>query len=223
MRLGKLVGPESWIGNRRGWNRFPVQREVFESLVAIPLTVDIVSLSILLHFSTMFPFFPRMYFSVQFSPSVAESCPTLCDPMNRSTAALSITNSWSSLRLTSIESLMPSSHLILCHPLLLLPPIPPSIRVFSNESTLRIRWPKYWSFSFSMLFKATGFDAYIFWTFWHKLWCGFCLCLYSHVCLYFISFLFLKKIYLTAWGWVLVEALRTFIMSCSIFHCGLLT
>ena len=65
-------------------------------------------------------------------------------------ASLSITNSRSSLRLTSIESVMPSSHLILCHPLLLLPPIPPSIRVFSNESTLRIRWPKYWSFSFSI-------------------------------------------------------------------------
>ena len=65
-------------------------------------------------------------------------------------ASLSITNSWSSLRLTSIESVMPSSHLILCHPLLLLPPIPPSIRVFSNESTLRMRWPKYLSFSFSI-------------------------------------------------------------------------
>ena len=61
-------------------------------------------------------------------------------------ASLSITNSQSSLRLTSIKSVMPSSHLILCHPLLLLPPIPPSIRVFSNESTLRMRWPKYWSF-----------------------------------------------------------------------------
>ena len=66
-------------------------------------------------------------------------------------ASLSITNSRSSLRLTSIESVMPSSHLILCHPLLLLPPIPPSIRVFSNESTLRMRWPVYWSFSFSII------------------------------------------------------------------------
>ena len=65
-------------------------------------------------------------------------------------ASLSITNSWSSLRLMSIESVMPSSHLILCHPLLLLPPIPFSIRVFSNESTLCMRWPKYWSFSFSI-------------------------------------------------------------------------
>ena len=66
-------------------------------------------------------------------------------------ASLSITNSWSSLRLTSIESVMPSSHLILCHPLLLLPPIPPSIRVFYDESTLRIWWPKYWNFSFSII------------------------------------------------------------------------
>ena len=90
----------------------------------------------------------RVFSSVS---SVAQSCPTLCDPMNRSTqASLSITNSRSSLRLMSIESVMPSSHLILGRPLLLLPPIPPSIRVFSNESTLRMRWPKYWSFSFSI-------------------------------------------------------------------------
>ena len=66
-------------------------------------------------------------------------------------ASLSITNSRSSLRLTSIESVMPSSHLIFCRPLLLLPPIPPSIRVFSNESTLPMRWPKYWSFIFSII------------------------------------------------------------------------
>ena len=64
-------------------------------------------------------------------------------------ASLSITNSWSSPKLMSIKLVMPSSHLILCHSLLLLPPIPPSIRVFSNESTLHMRWPKYWSFSFS--------------------------------------------------------------------------
>ena len=66
-------------------------------------------------------------------------------------ASLSITNSRSSLRLMSIKSVMPSSHLILCRPLLLLPPIHPSIRVFSNESSLHIRWPKYWSFSFSII------------------------------------------------------------------------
>ena len=66
-------------------------------------------------------------------------------------ASLSITNSRSSLRLTSIKSVMPPSHLILCCPLLLLPPVPPRIRVFSNDSTLRMRWPKYWSFSFSVI------------------------------------------------------------------------
>ena len=85
--------------------------------------------------------FKKEFSSVQFS-SVAQSCPT---------ASLSITNSRSSLRLTSIELVMPSSHLILYCPLLLLPPIPPSIRVFSNESTLHMRWPKYWSFSFSII------------------------------------------------------------------------
>ena len=72
--------------------------------------------------------------------------------MNRSTPGLPVHHhSRSSPRLTSIESVMPFSHLILCRPLLLLPPIPPSTRVFSNESTLRMRWPKYWSFSFSII------------------------------------------------------------------------
>ena len=65
-------------------------------------------------------------------------------------ASLSITNSQSPPKPMPIELVMPSNHLILCHPLLLLPPIPPSIRVFSNESTLHVRWPKYWSFSFSI-------------------------------------------------------------------------
>ena len=75
--------------------------------------------------------------------SVAQSCPTLCDPwITARQASLSITNSRSSLRLTSIESVMPSSHLILCRPLLLLPSIHPSTRVFSNESTLHMRWPE---------------------------------------------------------------------------------
>ena len=87
--------------------------------------------------------------SVQFS-SVVQSCPTLCAPrIAACQASLSITNSQSSLKFMSIESVMPSSHFILCRPLLLLPSIFPSIRVFSNESFLHIRWPKYWSFSFS--------------------------------------------------------------------------
>ena len=88
--------------------------------------------------------------SVQFS-SVAQSCPTLCDPMNLSTPGLPVHHhSRSLLKLMSIESVMPSSHLIFCRPLLLLPPIPPSIRVFSSESALHMRWPKYWSFSLSI-------------------------------------------------------------------------
>ena len=88
---------------------------------------------------------------IQFT-SVTQLCPTLCDPMNRSTPGpLSIANSRSSPKPTSIESVMPSSHLILSRPLCLLPSIPPSIRVFPNESTLRMKWPKYWSFSFSII------------------------------------------------------------------------
>ena len=81
----------------------------------------------------------------------AQSCPTLWPPWTAAhQTSLSITNSWSLLKLMSIESVMPSNHLILCHPLLLLPSIFPSIRVFSNELALQIRWPKYWSFSFSI-------------------------------------------------------------------------
>ena len=88
--------------------------------------------------------------SYQFS-SVAQSCPTLCDPMDCSTPGfLSITNSQSLLKLMSITSVMSSNHLILRCPLLLLPSIFPSIRVFPKEAVLRIRYPKYWSFSFSI-------------------------------------------------------------------------
>ena len=86
--------------------------------------------------------------SVQFS----HSCPTICNPWIAAChASLSITNSRSSLKLRSIKSVMPSSHLILCCPRFLLSPIPPSIRVFSNQSSLHTRWPKYWSFSFSII------------------------------------------------------------------------
>ena len=94
--------------------------------------------------------------SVQFSSVQSSSVQSLSRVLLFATpwivgrqASLSITNSQSSLRLTSIESVMPSSHLILCR-LLLMPPIPPRIRVFSNDSTLHMRWPKYWSFSFSI-------------------------------------------------------------------------
>ena len=81
----------------------------------------------------------------------AQSCLILCDPMNCSTPGFpAFTISQSLLKLMSIESVMPSNHLIFCRPLLLLPSIFPSIRVFSNKSVLRIRWPKYWSFSLSI-------------------------------------------------------------------------
>ena len=83
--------------------------------------------------------------------SVTQSCLTLCDPMDcKNQASLPFTIYWSLLTLMSIESVMPSNHLIPCHPLLLLPSIFPSIKVFSNESVLHIRWPKYWTFSFSI-------------------------------------------------------------------------
>ena len=90
--------------------------------------------------------------------SIAQSCPTLCNPMNRSMPGLPVHHQLPEFTQThvhrvrdAIQPLMPSSHLILCRPLLLLPPVLPSIRVFSNESTLRMRWPKYWSFSFRII------------------------------------------------------------------------
>ena len=104
-----------------------------------------------------------------FFSSVTQSCPTLCDPITAAhQASLPVTNSWSSPKPMSIESVMPSNHLILCHPLFLLPSIFPSIRVFSNESALRSRWPKYWSFSFSILPINTQ-DWSLGWTGWISL------------------------------------------------------
>ena len=94
-----------------------------------------------------------MLYSVQFSSVQSLSRVRLfaTPRITAHQASLSITISGSSLKLTSIKLVMPSSHLILCHPLFLLLPVPPSIRVFSNESTLHTRWPKYWSFSFSII------------------------------------------------------------------------
>ena len=85
----------------------------------------------------------------QFS-SVTQLCLTLHDPMDPDMPGLPITISWNLLKLMSAELVMPSNHLIICRPLLLLTSICPSVRVFSNESVLHIRWPKYWSFSFSI-------------------------------------------------------------------------
>ena len=94
--------------------------------------------------------FVVVFFPFHFS-SVSLSCLTDGDPMDSSTpASLSITSSWSLLKLMPIQLVLPSNHLILCHPLLLLPSNFPNIRVFSSESVLHIRWPKYWSFSFSI-------------------------------------------------------------------------
>ena len=95
---------------------------------------------------------PRYPLTVHFSSVQLFSCVRLfVTPwITARQASVSVTNSRRLLKLMSIESVMPSSHLILCRLLLFLPPIPPSIRVFSNESTLRMRWPKYWSFSFSV-------------------------------------------------------------------------
>ena len=93
--------------------------------------------------------------------SVAQSCLTLCDPMDYIMGFLSITNSWSLLRLMSIKLVMPSNHLNLCRPLLLLPSIFPNIRVFSNESVLCIRWPKNWSFSISPSNEYSGLISFM--------------------------------------------------------------
>ena len=100
--------------------------------------------------TSVFILFLKHISSVQFSHSVMSDSVTPWIAAHQ--ASLFTTNFQSSLRLMSIESVMPSSHLILCHPLLLLPPIPPSIRVVSSESTLRMRWPKYWEFQ--MLTRA---------------------------------------------------------------------
>ena len=105
------------------------------------------------HFQTeVFNFYWKLNLAIQFSSvQLLSRVRLFATPwITARQASLSITNFRSSLKLTSIESVMPSSHLILCHPIFLLPPIPPSIRVFSNESTIHMRWPKYRSFSLSI-------------------------------------------------------------------------
>ena len=125
----------------------PLSQPVLPSPSSVPVSICPFSMS-----ASLFPTCKQVL-SVQFS-SVQLLSPVrlFATPWTAACkASLSITNSQSSPRFTSIESVMPSSHFILCRPLLLLPAIPPSIRVFSNESTLRMRWPKYWSFSFSII------------------------------------------------------------------------
>ena len=123
----------------KGFPSYPVNDNSLQDPYHLYLIISLIS-----HF---------MYF-IQFS-SVTQSCPTLCDPMNCSTpVSLSITNSRRLRKLMSIKLRMTSNHLILCHPLLLLHSISPGIRVFSSDSVLCIRWPKYWSFSFSITPQA---------------------------------------------------------------------
>ena len=110
--------------------------------------------------------------SVQFS-SVTQSCLTLCNPMNRSTPGLPVHHQLPEYTQTHfMRSVMPSSHLILCRPLLILPPIPPIIRVFSNESTLRMSWPKYWRFTLASFLpkKSQGWSPseWTSWIFWQS-------------------------------------------------------
>ena len=91
-----------------------------------------------------------MHTAISCCSSVAQLCPNFCNPMDVHQASLSFSISWSLLKLTSIELVMPSNHLVLCRPLLLLPSVFPSIRGFSSESAFHIMWPKYWSVSLSI-------------------------------------------------------------------------
>ena len=117
------------------------------------------------HCRTLTPSPHYLFSSVQFS-SVAQSCPTLCDPMNRSTPGLPVHHQLPEFTQTHAHRVGDAiSHLILCHPLLLLPPIPPSIRVFSSESAFHMGWPKYWSFSFKE-------GAFSYWS-WFTMLCSF--------------------------------------------------
>ena len=141
--LGELHGkggteqqPEHWV-MRTPWGWCVACPEVVEARLLGHSAPQLPQLPLDSHFSTP-------------CCSVLKSCLILCDPVDCSTqASLSITNSWSLLKLMSIESMIPSNHLIRRRPLLLLPSIFPSVKVFSNELALRIRWSKYWSFSFS--------------------------------------------------------------------------
>ena len=118
-------------------------------IIAFPIPIYSVSNKCQVQY-THFSFnFIKQLFSVQFSRSVVSDSAT--PGIAARQASLSITNSLSSLKLSSIESVMPSSHLILCHPFFVLPRVPPSISVFSNESALCMTWPKYSSFSFSII------------------------------------------------------------------------
>ena len=145
-------------GRNTGMGCPSILQRIFPTQGINPWLLNLLHFRGILFFSFLFFFFmrdslPLSHYMISFSSvqSLSHDRLFVTPWIAACQASQSITNSWSSLRLTSIESVMPSSHLILCRPLLLLPPIPPSIRVFSNESSLRMKWPKYWSFSFSII------------------------------------------------------------------------
>ena len=136
----------SFIGGVTSFLSFPYLLKPLSKIVLLTNQIPLKSLYLI-----WCPEKSWLFSSVQFICSVVSDWPFATPWTAERQASLSITTSRSSLRLTSIESVMPSSHLVLCLPLLLLPPIPPSIKVFSNESTLCMRWPKNWRFSFSII------------------------------------------------------------------------
>ena len=139
-----------WLGQKKNWSATYIPSILKQSVEGVCDSESDTSVCIFTEPHTFYPWFPigREFSSVQsFSCIWLFATPWI----TAGEASLSITNSQSSPKPMSIESVMPSSHPILCHPLLLLPPIPPTIRVISNESTLLMRWPKYWSFSFSII------------------------------------------------------------------------
>ena len=151
--LEKVSGDWNWLDWKRRimmWFRHVFKYRRQWSLIRQHFLVETEEILLELHSEG---FRPVCSFRFSFS-SVVQSCPTLYDPMDCNTPGFSVHpgayNSWSLLKLMSIESVMPSNHLVLCHPLVLLPSVFPNIRVFSNESVLCIRWPQYWSLSCSI-------------------------------------------------------------------------
>ena len=152
--FGMWVGLESWEIKTGSHIVFVVVRKIkIKELTSKTNINDLICVNLFLIYYFIYlyiSFYPNLIF-YWLSSVWSQSCPTPCNYMNLSTAGLPVHHHSQSLpEAISVESVMPSSHLILCHPLLLLPLIFPSIRVLSNESALCIRWPKYWSFSFNI-------------------------------------------------------------------------
>ena len=149
LRRRNFQGLKAWTSSTKSF--LTINTNVSKG--SLPISLFILKLCLLC-------FLMRYTYTYTFSSVQSLSCVLLfATPWTAACqASLTITNSRSLLKLMSIESVMPSSHLILCRPLLLLPPIPPSIRVFSNESTLCMRWPKYWSFSLASFLRCSLFN-----------------------------------------------------------------